>query len=240
MAVENGEWIMHGLDWDDPCRIRTYEELTDWVNEIGFLPLFRNEIEGFSAEEHTSDLFWWTGDPKQDPWKWRELIAGSGKVAYGKFFNKKAGFISREWFPYFANYRRDGYDFDAKWDDELVSVRSKKIIDQFEDHEELYSSELKKMAGFGKNGEKNFEGVVTELQMQTYLIVRDFRQKMNKKGVGYGWPVSIYSTPEKLWGYDVVAGAYREDPAASRERIFEQARKNFPGATEKQLGKVLG
>ena len=36
-----------------------------------------------------------------------------GKVAYGKFFDKKAGFISLEWLPYFANYRRSGYDFDA-------------------------------------------------------------------------------------------------------------------------------
>ena len=44
---------------------------------------------------------------------WREIIARSGKVAYGKFFDKKAGFISVEWLPVFANYRRDGDDFDA-------------------------------------------------------------------------------------------------------------------------------
>lgn len=239
MVVENGEWIMHGLDWDNPYRIRTYEELINWVDEIGFLPLFKSEIEGFSAEEHTSDQFWWTGDPEQDPWKWRELIARSGRVVYGKFFNKKAGFISKEWFPYFANYRRDGYDFDARWDDALASARSKKIVDQFADHEELYSFELKKLAGFGKNGEKNFEGVVTELQMQTYLVVWDFRQKVNKKGVKYGWPVAVYSTPELLWGYEVVTGAYKEEPKISKERIFEQVRRNFPRVTEKQLMKVL-
>lgn len=62
MAVENGEWIMHGLDWDNPYRIRSFQELINWINEVGFLPLFRNEIEGFSAEEHTSPRFWWTGD----------------------------------------------------------------------------------------------------------------------------------------------------------------------------------
>ena len=95
------------------------------------------------------------------------------------------------------------------------------------------------MAGFGKNGEKNFEGVVTELQMQTYLVVRDFRQKVNKKGVKYGWPVAVYSTPELLWGYEVVTGAYKEEPKISKERIFEQVRRNFPRVTEKQLMKVL-
>ncbi len=95
MANENGEWIMHGLPWDNPLRIRTWQELINYINEVGFLPLFKNEVEGFSAEEHTSDLFWWSGDPEQDPWYWREIIARSRQVAYGKFFNKKAGFISR-------------------------------------------------------------------------------------------------------------------------------------------------
>lgn len=80
------------------------------INETGFLPLFKNEIEGFSAEEHTSSLYWWTGDKEQDPWEWREIIAGTGEVAYGKFFGRKSGFISREWLPVFANFRRDGYD----------------------------------------------------------------------------------------------------------------------------------
>ena len=57
--------------------------------------------------------------------------ARSGKVAYGKFFNKKAGFISLEWFPWFANFRRDGYDFDARWEDGLAGYRNKKIMDIF-------------------------------------------------------------------------------------------------------------
>ena len=69
MAVENGVWTMYGMEWDDPYRIRSYRELINWINEIGFLPLFKNEIEGFSVEEHTSNLFWWTGEREQDPWE---------------------------------------------------------------------------------------------------------------------------------------------------------------------------
>lgn len=114
MANEHGEWIMRGLDWDDPARIRSWEDLLDWIDEIGFLPLFKNEIDGFSVEEHTASLSWWTGDPMQDPWEWRELMARSGRVAYGKFFSRKAGFVSKTWFPHFANFRRDGYDFDSR------------------------------------------------------------------------------------------------------------------------------
>ena len=34
---------------------------------------------------------------------------------------------------------------------------------------EIYSNELKKQAGFGKDGEKGFDGAITNLMMQTYL-----------------------------------------------------------------------
>lgn len=239
MANEHGEWIMRGLDWDDPARIRSWEELLDWIDEIGFLPLFKNEIDGFSVEENTSDLYWWSGDADQDPWEWRELMARSGRAAYGKFFGRKAGFISKAWFPHFANYRRDGYDFDSRWDEELASMRAKRIMDQFAENDELFSFQLKQLAGFGKGGEKNFDGVVTELQMQSYLIIRDFRQRLNKKGVPYGWPISVYSTPETLWGYDHVASVYSLDPADSREKVREQVKKNFPDAQDLELDVVL-
>lgn len=230
MANESGTWIMHGMAWDDPNRIRTWHELVGWINDIGFVPLFKNEIPGFSVEEHTSDLFWWTDDPAQDPWKWRELIARSGEMAYGKFFGGKAGFISKEWFPHFANWRRNGYDFDSRWDEELASIRCKKIMDQFARRDELYSNELKQLAGFGTGCEKNFDGTVTELQMQTYLIVRDFRKRLNKKGFEYGWPISVYTTPEALWGYDYVTSAYRTAPEESGQLILSQLRRNFPQA----------
>ena len=240
MAIENGEWIMRGLDWDDPARIQSWEELIDWIDEVGFLPLFKNEVPGFSVEENTSDLYWWTGDKEQDPWEWRVLIARSGQVAYGKFFGKKAGFVSKEWFPHFANYRRDGYDFDSRWDEELASMRCKRIMDQFENRDELFSFELKRLAGFGKGGEKNFDGAVTDLQMQGYLLIRDFRRRVNQKGLEYGWPISIYSTPEALWGYDHISSAYHIAPAESRELIDRQVRKNFPEAEELELDVVLG
>ena len=83
--------------------------------------------------------------------------------------------------PLFCKLQRDGYDFDARYEDELASSRSKKIMDLFEDERELYSFEVKKMAGFGKGGEKNFDGVITELQMQGYIVIRDFRRRRRKK-----------------------------------------------------------
>ena len=229
MVTENGAWIMSGVDWDDPTCLHTVQDAIKLINKVGFLPLFQNDVPGFSLEEHTAPEYWWCSDPKVDPWEWRELIARSGEIAYGKFFDKKAGFIAKEWIPVFANFRRDGYDFDALWDDEKASRRQKKIMDCFETEDELYSNVLKQKAGFGKGGEKGFEGTLTDLQMKTYLCVKDFRQRKNKKGQAYGWPVAVYAKPEALWGYDFVTSRYNETPEESGKAIEKRIKKMFPG-----------
>lgn len=239
MANEHGEWIMHGVDGNDPLCIHTVDELIALINEFGFLPLFKNEVSGFSVEERTVSHYWWSGDYSKDPWAWRELVARTGKIAYGKFFNKKAGFVSKEWFPAFANFRRDGYDFDALWDDEKANRRCKKIMDVFAGQNEYFSYEVKKLAGFGKDGEKNFDGTITDLQMMSYLCSKDFRRKKNKRGEEYGWSVAVYTTPENLWGYDYIASEYKENPNESWQRAVEKVRTHFPDATDKEIEKVL-
>lgn len=249
MAIEDGQWIMRGLDWNDPYRIRSWQELVNWINEVGFLPLFANEIEGFSAEEHVSPDFWWTGIREEDPWEWREIIAASHQVAYGKFFCQKAGFISLEWLPFFVNYRRGGYDFDSRWEDGLANRREKLIMDMLTGTDEdgdmtfpddqILSTQLKKKAGFGKGGEKNFPGIVTGLQMQTYLVIIDFHRRVNKRGEEYGMPVSVLLPPEAIWGYERVTSAYGESPENSRQRIADRLRKEFPNATDAAVERIL-
>ena len=251
MTVENGEWVMHGLAWNDSKRIRSKQELTDFVKKVGFLPLFGNGVTGFSAEEHTSVRGWWSGNREEDPWEWREIIAAERELAYGKFFDNKAGFISLEWLPYFVNYRRSGYDFDARWEDGLANRREKKIMDFYlgEDkngdviyrEEKILSTELKKKAGFGgKNGEKNYPGIMTGLQMQTYLVISDFTRRRNRQGDEYGMTVSIPLTPEAMWGYERVTAAYSEKPEKSWERIVEHVKSLYPDAPEKEIIKLIG
>lgn len=243
MPNENGTWIMYGVQWDDPECLHTVYDAINYINEVGFLPLFKNEIPGFSLEERTVPEYWWSGDAEYDPWEWREIIARRGEVAYGKFFDKKTGFISKKWLPFFVNYRRDGYDFDALWEDGKASAKQKKIMDLYCDDQidaEYYSNELKKKAGFGKGGEKGFDGVITGLQMQMYLCVRDFRQRKNKQGEEYGWPIAIYSTPEHLWGYDYVRSEYKENPIDSAKKIENHIMDMYPIATAGQIKNIIG
>lgn len=230
---------MKGLQWESIDCVHTAEELCSFIEQAGFLPLFRNKIKGFSVEEHTAPEYWWTKNMEKDPWLWRVKLVQSDRLVYGKFFDKKTGFISKEWFPCFANYRRDGYDFDSLYEDGYAKNRSKKIMDLFEQKEIISTIEMKNEAGFGKEGEKNFNGILTELQMNMYLTVQEFHWKINKKNVEYGMYVGYYAKPEKLWGYDYVTSCYQEKAEVSKARIEAFIRKTYPEADTEVIRKFL-
>lgn len=234
MITIDGQWIMEGLSREDPACLKTYQELVKVINDIGFLPLFKNSVEGFSVEERTAKDAWWTGS-EMDPWSWREIIAGEGEVAYGKLFCGHAGFVSKEWYPYLAAYRRDGYDFDSRYEDGLASRRSKKIIDVLTDHEEYLSNELKVAAGFGKEGEKGYEGAINQLQMQTYITVRRFQRRKNKKGEEYGWPIASLTLSENLFGEAHVRSGYQLGADKAKEMIVAKIKASFPKASEHEI-----
>ena len=95
------------------------------------------------------------------------------------------------------------------------------------------------MAGFGKDGEKGFDGAITSLMMQTYLCNCDFRKRINGKGVEYGWDVAVYSSPEHIYGYDHVTSCYKEDPQTSWKKIVNHMKQLYPEAADMQIRKIL-
>jgi hypothetical protein len=106
--------------------------------------------------------------------------------------------------------------------------------------DQILSTELKRKAGFGKGGLKNYPGIVTGLQMQTYLVIYDFHRRVNKRGEEYGMPVSVMLPPEAIWGYETVTSAYKESPSKSRERIAQRIREVFPGADDDAITRIIG
>ena len=239
MSTENGESILSGPPESSSACLRSPEDVIAAVDRAGLLPLFAGAVPGFSVEELTPAEWWWSGDLERDPWYWRETIAASGRAVYGKFFGGKAGFVSLDCFPRFANVRRDGYDFDALYEDGKASHRCKKIMDCFALSPELPSYELKRLAGFGKGGEKNFDGTVTKLQQQTYLVIRAFRRRRNARGEEYGWPVAVYTPAENLVSPGLIAEAYREDVRDSARGLLSVLRKAAPDAPESALLQLI-
>ena len=217
--------------------LRCPDDVAELTEALGFLPFFANGIPGFSVEEHTPRELWFT--EADGPWEWKGPIARTKRCLYGKFFGGKAGFISLEWFPDFANYRRDGFDFDSRYESGLASRKDMNVYDTVSRYGTVLSKKLKSLCGYSKGGEKGFDGVITRLQMQTYVCFADFEYMRDKYGKQYGWGVARYSTPEELFGYEAVTSAYSREPAESLERILDHLKNVLPEADSARLLKMI-
>ena len=217
--------------------IRTKQDLVEAVKRFGFVPLFTNSIPGFSVEEHVSPEAWFSGD--EGVWEWKGPVIRESGCAYGKFFEHKAVFISREWFPDFANYRRDGYDFDARFDDGLASYRDRDLFVLLDEHAPILSKGLKTIGDYRKGGRKGFDTIINRLQSQCYVLISDFVYETDKNGREYGWGVAEYSTPEKVFGDDFCRNVYARSPEESYQKVMDHLRQLLPGADEQMLVKIM-
>ena len=217
--------------------IRKKADIIQAIERFGFLPFFINSIPGFSIEEHTDPQIWFSDEA--GPWEWKGPVIRESGCAYGKLFERKAAFVSKEWFPDLANYRRDGYDFDARFEDELASYQDKRLFELVDANAPVLSKRVKELGNYKKGGNKGFDTCITRLQSQCYIIISDFVYLTDKKGKQYGWGVAEYSTPERFMGSDFKERVYSRSPKESYERIFTHLRKLFPDVKEEILRKFL-
>ncbi|MBP5225594.1 MAG: hypothetical protein J6Z38_08465 [Lachnospiraceae bacterium] len=220
--------------------VRTKQDLIDAVQRFGFVPLFSGAVPGFSVEEHAVRDVWYTSDSGDWlVWDWKGPVIRECGCAYGKFLEKKAVFISEEWFPDFANYRRDGYDFDARWDDGLARHDDKYLYDLLERNAPVLSTTLKALGGYGKDGRKGFDTVITRLQAQGYVLIEDFVYEQDKKGNEFGWGIARYSTPERCFGEGFRKTVYERTPEESYARLFAHLKALLPWAGDSEIRKIL-
>ena len=118
------------------------EDLLQAVEYYGFLPFFPNDIPGFSVEEMCAPAYWFAED-RDGPWEWKGGGADEA-LRVRQAFPKKAGFVSREWLPELVNFRRDGYDFDARCDDGLVFHKDEELYNTVHAEGEILSKFLKR------------------------------------------------------------------------------------------------
>lgn len=217
--------------------IQNKEDLVSAVMELGILPFFMNSLEGFSIDEHVDPRIWFTGE--DGPWEWKGPVINELCCAYGKFFEKKAAYISPEWFCHFANYRRDGYDFDARFEDGLVFHGDKALYDLIDANAPVLSKHLKYLGNYRKGGNKGFDTIISRLQAQGYVIISDFRYMVDRNGEEYGWGVAEYSTPEHFMGESFIDSVYSCTPEESYEKLFDHLRHILPGVNEDKIRKFL-
>lgn len=214
------------------------QDLADLVQEWGVVPFFKNEIEGFSVEEHTPPGLWFGSEP--GPWEWKGPVIRLSHCAYGKFYRGKACYISRELFPELANYRRDGYDYDARMDEGLARQRDNAVMEELWRVPSYLSKDLRSLVCFTPARKKEFDGSLVFLQMQCYVNIADFEYERDKHGKEYGWGLARYTTPEAFFGTYFSERVYKNSPAESKEILREHLQKLLPHADGAKIGRFLG
>ncbi len=167
-------------------KIQTLEDLERAVERIGFLPYSGNRRELlFTLEERTDNA--WHDDSPSDPWLWRSQVAAGGRLAYGKFFLKRSGFVAPRCLPAFVALRRENRTFSDLYARGLVSRGAKRVYDCFADRAEWTLPALKSEAGFA-GASREFEAALTELQGLFFLCISGQTRRVGRTGEPYGWP----------------------------------------------------
>ena len=225
--------------------VHSRQDLIDTVQEYGIVPYFSTSIPGFSLEEHCSPSILFN-DTEENTWEWKGPVIRATGCAYGKLFEKKAAYVRKDLFLDLANYRRDGYDFDARYDDGLARFQDKQLFDLIEESAPVLSKVLRQNGGYAYSGRwqktegrKGFDTSITRLQEQCYVLISDFVYTTDKNGNRRGWGVAEYSTPEKFMGADFSEHVYERSPEESRARLLDYLARLLPGASEKELKRFL-
>lgn len=240
----NAGWVRE-LFRDRKRMISTKKELEETAVKYGLLPFFSNNIPGFSVEEMAAPgkLF---GDD-DGCWEWKGPIIQEMTTAYGKFFRRKAGFVARELYPDFINYRRSAYPLDA------YSMEAT-LLDIIDAQEAATSAELREIV-FGKPNRKRRPGDLVDsmeyvkprrqvlepplqkLQMGGRLLIADFQYKMTRQGDRYGWGVALYTTPEIWFGKGITH--CDNTPEESFNILVDHLATRLPNASRSQIVKLL-
>lgn len=218
-------------------QINSAEELAELVESFGFIPFLKSPAEEFTLEPYVPRNRWFS-DGIDGPWEWKGKYIG--RYAYGKLFAGFAGFVSREYWPLFIAYRRDGYDFEGYYEDGRAAYKAKLIVDTLVKNGPMISTDLKRACGFARGGETGFDAEIARLQMTTFVTTAGFEYALGKSGRPYGWGLARYGLTEQVFGEDFVRSAEGIPPARAKERIFARARELCPGAAEKALMKLIG
>ena len=216
--------------------IHSCPELMTYIQQIGFLPLLDSGIAGYAAEDIVDDdcryVVMPDGGWDWPLWKWKGPIVTEGNCVYGKFFNKKAGFISRDWWPDFCNYRRS-----IHLAPEEGSIEEA-ILLTLSEQGSLITRELRAACGFtGPKMRSRFDAYITRLQMACRIITEDFVYPHDRHNREYGWGWALLTTPEQLLGRE--ACHCPRTPQQSYQRLFNHFKTILPQATEQQIKKLL-
>lgn len=235
--------------------LQSAADLERRVLQVGFLPYFAGRIPGYSVEEMTVPSRLW--DLDDGPWMWKGTVLRSMQCAYGKFSKRKAAYVSLDILPQLLVYRRYIYSHYNRGQQPEIE---RSILGEIRSAESLLSSEIKELCGYKTSRlprrspieklmtdesrsntsslKSAFDAIMTRLMMAGLVVIADFEYKYDRQGNRHGWGVARYTTPEALYGHDIIPTHL--DPWQALDAVVSRIVKlNIPGATPRLITSMV-
>ena len=216
--------------------VRNQAELITYISQIGFLPLLRTGIDGWSAEDALLPIYNYSPLPEggwEWPlWEWKSDIILESRCAYGKFLLGKACFISGEWWADFMNYRSSIAPPVADGSIEEM------ILLTLQEHRRMTTRQLRTACGFTEPKMRGkFDTYIRRLETGCRIVTEDFIYPKDKHGNPYGWGWAVLTTPQQLFGKEACRAHC--SPEESLRKMVQHFLKFLPYATEESIVSIL-
>lgn len=242
--------------------IHTPADLERLVVTMGILPFFKNDVEGFSIDEHTPRHLWFS-DYEEGPWEWKSAVIGGFRAAYGKFFQQKTAFVRLDLYRSLLALRRRGQTPLSL----CATEGSRRVYQAICESETLLTTDIRQRCGFAPRSSQpkspsgrldrhalqasglkapthtrqkpaeNLETLLTRMQMGGILTTADFEYRHTADGRAYGWGVARYTTPELL--YPDLFAEPLPDPQQALDTLTDHLTRLLPNASEAWVRRFL-
>lgn len=222
--------------------IGSFADFIEVMEQAGFAMAGDNAEGIFSPSQfYSKDIAWHTDKAETDPWIWR--IRGVSEVQglyYGKVFLKKAGWITKEWYPYFIAVRRGAKTLEELYSAGQISHMEKEIYTLISEMGPMSTHDMKAAMQIDKTQKYAFDSAITGLQMKLFLTIGGQTRKESFAGGAYGWPTTVFCNVDSYVGEELMREAGKITLKEAKEKIASQILQINPDATPKKIERFIG
>lgn len=199
--------------------VKTYEEASRVVAQLGILPLSAGIPGHPSLDSITEPAAWHTGTDT-DPWHWRDRFASEGIAAYGRFISSRPILIARGVFPLVQCLLASPRTVKERYAAGLLARSTVQIYEIIQHYHGIEVRALRKLAGMQDTADKNaFDHALIDLQHTTDIVISGVAENRTDQGNTRGWNGTCYMLADH-WMKEHDIKHLQLSPAEAKTHLF--------------------
>jgi hypothetical protein len=199
--------------------VKTYEEASRAVAQLGILPLSGFIPSHASLDSITEPAAWHTGTDT-DPWHWRDRFASEGIATYGRFIGSRPSLIARGVFPLVKCLLASPQTVQERYAAGLLARSTVQIYEIIQHHHSIEVRALRKLASMQDKADKQaFDHALIDLQNTANIVISGVAENRNDQGKQSGWNGTCYMLAER-WMEEHSITPLQLAPADAKTQLF--------------------